>query len=144
MTPDGVYIIISSRTKPPHWFPHFCTWYSIALGDCVSDLCEWCGCISWLKKERYLAFNSIDNKSSQDWKLQIGQRWSWCVDLLQISFILFLILDSLPTDFLLVQIEGEGIEYFLYVITGRMFSFLYHWIPFKWNILCDWWTMSFL
>ena len=23
MTPDGVYIIISGSTKPPHWFAHF-------------------------------------------------------------------------------------------------------------------------
>ena len=23
MTPDGLYIIISSSTKPPHWLPHF-------------------------------------------------------------------------------------------------------------------------
>jgi hypothetical protein len=23
MTPDGVYIIISGSTKPPHWLPHF-------------------------------------------------------------------------------------------------------------------------
>ena len=23
MTPDGIYIMIARRTKPPHWLPHF-------------------------------------------------------------------------------------------------------------------------
>ena len=65
------------------------------------------------------------------------------MNFLHISIILLYTLDSLPIELLLIKIKSEGIKYFFYIIIGRMLFFLYHQIPFRQNILHDWWTMNF-
>jgi hypothetical protein len=67
--------------------------------------------------EKHLKFVSQINLLKQD-----------CIflNLFHSSVILFLISDTLPTDFFLVEIENECIKDFFYVINGRILFFMYH------------------
>ena len=62
MTLDGVYIKIIDRTNAPHWLPHFVP-DTVISGDCLSNICEWCGYFSSSKQEWSLASISSIDKS---------------------------------------------------------------------------------